>query len=72
MEPHLSQRAGLAAFGHDYLRQAAETAFLPSEDSQRAAHLSIADYFERHESLQEMTPRKAAVIVAEISDGVGT
>jgi len=60
MEPHLSQRAGLLAFGHDYLRQAAEASFLPSEDAQRAAHLALADYFERHASQREMTPRKAA------------
>ena len=48
LEPHLSQRAGLFAFGHDFLRQAVEAAFVPSDDSQQAAHLSVADYFERH------------------------
>ena len=60
MEPHLSQRAGLFAFGHDFLRQAVEAAFVPSEDLQKAAHLAVADYFERHPHQQEMTPRKAA------------
>lgn len=60
LEPHLSQRAGLLAFGHDFLRQAVEAAFLPSDSSQKAAHLAIADYFERHEHQCEMTPRKAA------------
>jgi tetratricopeptide (TPR) repeat protein len=60
LEPHLSQRAGLLAFGHDFLRQAVEAALVPSADLQRAAHLSVADYFERHPQQQEMTPRKAA------------
>ena len=60
LEPHLSQRAGLLAFGHDFLRQAVEAAFLPSDGSQKAAHLAIADYFERHDRQCEMTPRKAA------------
>jgi len=60
LEPHLSQRAGLSAFGHDFLRQAVEAAFVPSAELQRAAHLAVADYFERHPHQQEMTPRKAA------------
>jgi Tfp pilus assembly protein PilF len=59
LEPHMSRRAGLLAFGHDFLRQAVEAAFLPSDSSQKAAHLAIADYFERHEHQCEMTPRKA-------------
>ena len=46
LEPHLSQRAGLYAFGHDFLRQAVETTFVPSDDLQQTAHLSLADYFE--------------------------
>jgi nephrocystin-3 len=47
LESHLSQRAGLFAFGHDFLRQAVEAAFVPSDDMQQAAHLYVADYFER-------------------------
>ncbi len=60
LEPHLSQRAGLFAFGHDFLRQAVEAAFVPAVDLKRAAHLSVADYFERHPQQQGMTLRKAA------------
>lgn len=60
LEPHLSQRAGLFAFGHDFLRQAVEAEFVPSSNLQQAAHLFVADYFEHHLHQQEMTPRKAA------------
>ena len=60
MEPHLVQRAGLFTFGHDFLRQAAEEAFLSSEKAREAAHLAVADYFELHEHQKEMSPRKAA------------
>ena len=60
LEPHLSQRAGLFAFGHDFLRQAVETAFAAEAQAQQAAHLAVADYFERHEAQQEMTARKLA------------
>ncbi len=47
LEPHLSQRAGLFAYGHDFLRQAVEQTWLTQPDAQRAARLAIADYFER-------------------------
>lgn len=60
LEPHLSQRSGLFAFGHDFLRQAVEAEFLAEAAAQRAAHLAVADYFERHLQQREMTPRKAA------------
>ena len=60
LEPHLSQGAGLFAFGHDFLRQAVEAAFLASSESQKVAHLAVADYFECHPHHQEMSPRKAA------------
>lgn len=60
LEPHLSQRAGLFAFGHDFLRQAVEALFIPETEAQKGAHLAVADYFERHEGQREMTPRKAA------------
>ena len=60
LEPHLSQREGLYAFGHDFLRQAVEAAFVGTPKLQQAAHLAIADYFEHHAQQREMTPRKAA------------
>ena len=60
LEPYLSQRAGLFAFGHDFLRQAVEAAFVEEDAAQRAAHLAVADYFERRGSQREMTTRKAA------------
>ncbi len=56
MEPHLSQRSGLWAFGHNFLRQAVEGELLPSEKERRAAHLTLADYFENQAG---MSPRKA-------------
>jgi tetratricopeptide (TPR) repeat protein len=56
----LSQRAGLFAYGHDFLRQAVEQTWLTQPDAQRAAHLAVADYFERHPNQAGMTPRKAA------------
>ena len=56
MEPHLSHRAGLYTFGHEYLRRAVEAELLPDPERQREAHLALADYFE---APPEMTPRKA-------------
>ena len=58
LEPHLSQRAGLFAFGHDFLRQSVETRFLPTTDSRRDAHLAVADYFEFHLQQRGIRPRK--------------
>jgi tetratricopeptide (TPR) repeat protein len=42
----LVSRSGLLTFFHDYLREAVRNAYLPCEESQRAAHLRLADYFE--------------------------
>ncbi len=55
MEPHLAQRAGLFAFGHDFLRLAVQAEFLTNDNDGHAAHLALADYFER----QSTTLRKA-------------
>ncbi len=60
LEPHLSQRTGLLAFGHDFLRQAVETGFLGDATARKAAHLNLADYFETHPHQAAMSPRKAA------------
>ena len=60
MDPHLTQRKGLFTFGHDFLRQAVEARFLPAEEQKRAAHLAVADYFERHSEQRGFRPRKAA------------
>ncbi len=57
MEPHLAQRAGLYAFGHDFLRQAVEAEYLSSPGAQNEAHLALANYFERQRGI---TSRKAA------------
>jgi nephrocystin-3 len=56
LEPHLSQRAGLFAFGHDFLRQAARAECIGDEEDVRAAHRALADYFEG----RPVTPRNAA------------
>ena len=60
LEPHLSQRAGLFAYGHDFLRHAVEAAFVHSDGLQQTARLSLADYFEFHAHQREMNARKAA------------
>ena len=56
MEPHLTQRAGLLAFGHDFLRQAVAAEFLQRDSHRHAAHLVLADYFAAE---PEMTHRKS-------------
>jgi len=56
LEPHLSQHAGLFVFGHDYLRQAVQAEFLPTEADSTASRLTLADYFEK----QHASRRKAA------------
>ena len=45
LEPHLSQRGGLFAFGHEYLRQAVEIAFMPGEADRQQVRLHLANYF---------------------------
>lgn len=57
MESHLTRRAGLYAFGHDFLRKAVKEEFLSSTEDQRTTHLLLADYFEGQ---QGMSNRKAA------------
>lgn len=44
-ESSLTNRSGLLTFFHDYLRQAVETRYLPTDDDKHAAHLRLADYF---------------------------
>jgi tetratricopeptide (TPR) repeat protein len=48
LEPHLAQRGGLFAFGHDFLRQAVRVELMGDEADVRAAHLALADCFEGH------------------------
>lgn len=60
LEPHLSQRAGLFGFGHDFLRQAVQAEFIPDERARKAAHIAVADYFECPPEQQEIPPRAAA------------
>jgi tetratricopeptide (TPR) repeat protein len=45
----LRDQAGRVAFAHDYLSQAARARYLASGDTQRAAHLAIADQFDNRE-----------------------
>ena len=46
-EASLVNRSGLIGFFHDYLRQAVEGRYLPTEEDRRQAHLRLADYFGR-------------------------
>ena len=48
-EPSLVNRSGLIGFFHDYLRQAVEGRYLPTEKERREAHLRLASYFGRQE-----------------------
>lgn len=60
LEPHLSQRSGLFAYSHDFIRQSVENEFLTTTDEEKDAHLALADYFEKHPNQVEMNFRKAA------------
>jgi tetratricopeptide (TPR) repeat protein len=53
-ERSLVSHSGLLGFFHDYLRQAVQNRYLPTEEKRHAAHLRLVDYFER----QELTRRK--------------
>ena len=43
----LVSRGGLLSFAHDFLRSAAQDAYVPTEASQQKAHLRLAEFFER-------------------------
>jgi nephrocystin-3 len=45
----LRDQVGRVAFSHDYLSQAVKARYLPTDDKRRAAHLAIADQFEKRE-----------------------
>ena len=44
-EQSLVSRSGLIGFFHDYLREAAREAYLPTDVQQQAAHRTLAQYF---------------------------
>ena len=48
-EASLVNRSGLIGFFHDYLRQAVEGRYLPTEEDRRRAHVRLAGYFGRQE-----------------------
>ncbi len=61
MEPHLVQRSGLYNFAHNFLRQAFESITLTSASHRRRAHLSLADYFEKHPNQRNwLSPHRVA------------
>ena len=45
----LRDQAGRLAFSHDYLNQAVEVRYIATDENKRAAHLSIADEFDKRE-----------------------
>jgi TPR repeat protein/tetratricopeptide (TPR) repeat protein len=53
-ERALVNRSGLIGFGHDYLRQAAEANYVPTDGERRERHLQLADYF----GDRDLGPRK--------------
>ena len=46
MEQSFTNRGGLVGFFHDYLRQAIQNRYLPTQANQQKKHLFLADYFE--------------------------
>jgi hypothetical protein len=44
-------RAGLIGFFHDYLRQAVQNRYLPTEEEMRTSHFNLAAYFEKQPRL---------------------
>jgi nephrocystin-3 len=50
VEESLVNRGGLLNFFHDYLRQAVERRYIPSDKAQRNWHGWLADYFESRET----------------------
>jgi len=54
MSDALVSRSGLLSFAHDFLRRAAQDAYLATEQHQRQAHLYLAKYFTR----QPRSPRQ--------------
>jgi len=46
-EDSLVIRSGLLNFFHDYMRKAVETRYLPDDAAKKAAHIRLADYFEK-------------------------
>jgi nephrocystin-3 len=49
LEESLISRSGLFTFFHDYLRQAVKERYLPTPEAQQAAHLRLANFFEKRE-----------------------
>jgi len=45
-ESSLVSRSGLIGFAHDYIRQAVQDKYLPTEREQRSVHLQLVEYFE--------------------------
>ncbi|QTA93947.1 Tetratricopeptide repeat-containing protein [Desulfonema magnum] len=48
-EALVSRKGGLLNFFHDYMRQAAERRYLSDHEVRKAAHLRLADFFEKQE-----------------------
>ena len=55
MSDALVSRGGLLTFAHDFLRTAAQDAYLSTEKHQEQAHLRLADYFQRQSSAPRRT-----------------
>ncbi|HWR58787.1 MAG TPA: tetratricopeptide repeat protein, partial [Thermodesulfovibrionales bacterium] len=60
----LVRRAGLLNFSHDYFRKAVSEKYIPEGNSQKAIHVQLADYFERH----ELTTRKVDELAWQLSN----
>jgi len=63
IESSLTSRSGLLGFFHDYLRQAVEHRYLPTQQARTAAHLRLADYF----APREISLRKVDELPRQLS-----
>jgi tetratricopeptide (TPR) repeat protein len=61
----LVSRSGLLTFAHDYLRTAVRDVYLPTASLQQAAHIRLADYFER----QPASPRRMDELPWQLCEG---
>jgi len=63
MDRSFVNRVGLLGFAHDYLRQAVEDRYLPTESEKQSAHLRLANYF----ASRVLNPRKIVELPWQLS-----
>jgi len=61
----LLDRSGFIGFSHDYFRQAVHDWYLKAEEDKLAAHIRLADYFEK----QDINTRKVDELPYQLAAG---